>query len=281
MNYAALSDAIQAYTNNTDVDFVNEIPTFVRQAEQRIYNTVQIANLRRNMTGNLQAGNKYVSCPEDFLSAYSLALYLAPSTTATGASGNLQITVADATSIKSGMYVSGTGIALGAVVVTVVGTTVTLDKTNTGAVSGTVSFQGGYTYLLNRDVNYIREVYPNPSFRATPKYYAIFGPNTDNVNELTFIVGPTPDANYKLELHFYYYPQSIVTAGTSWLGDNFDSTLLYGSLVEAYTWMKGEQDMMAVYDTKFKEAVLLLKNLGDGKQRGDAYLDGQVKVPVR
>lgn len=281
MNYAALSDAIQAYTNNTDVDFVNEIPTFVRQAEQRIYNTVQIANLRRNMTGNLQAGNKYVSCPEDFLSAYSLALYLAPSTTATGSSGSLQITVADATSIKPGMYVSGTGIALGAVVVTVVGTTVTLDKTNTGAVSGTVSFQGGYTYLLNRDVNYIREVYPNPSFRATPKYYAIFGPNTDNVNELTFIVGPTPDANYKLELHFYYYPQSIVTAGTSWLGDNFDSTLLYGSLVEAYTWMKGEQDMMAVYDGKFKEALGLLKNLGDGKQRGDAYLDGQVKLPVR
>jgi hypothetical protein len=281
MNYAALSDAIQAYTNNTDVDFIAEIPVFVRQAEQRIYNTVQIANLRRNMTGNLQAGNKYVSCPEDFLSAYSLALYLAPTTTATGTLGNLQITVASATSIVPGMYVSGTGIALGAAVVTVVGTTVTLDKTNTGAVSGTVSFQGGYTYLLNRDVNYIREVYPNPSFRATPKYYAIFGPNTDNVNELTFIVGPTPDANYKLELHFYYYPQSIVTAGTSWLGDNFDSTLLYGSLVEAYTWMKGEQDMMAVYDTKFKEAVLLLKNLGDGKQRGDAYLDGQVKVPVR
>jgi hypothetical protein len=281
MNYAALSDAIQAYTNNTDVDFVAEIPVFVRQAEQRIYNTVQIANLRRNMTGNLQAGNKYVSCPEDFLSAYSLALYLAPTTTATGALGNLQITVASATSIVPGMYVSGTGIALGAAVVTVVGTTVTLDTANTGAVSGTVSFQGNYTYLLNRDVNYIREVYPNPSFRAPPKYYAIFGPNTDNVNELTFIVGPTPDANYKLELHFYYYPESIVTAGTSWLGDNFDSTLLYGSLVEAYTWMKGEQDMMAVYDTKFKEAVLLLKNLGDGKQRGDAYLDGQVKLPVR
>jgi hypothetical protein len=281
MNYAALSDAIQAYTNNTDVDFVDTIPTFVRQAEQRIYNTVQIANLRRNMTGNLQAGNKYVSCPEDFLSAYSLALYLAPTPTATGNSGSLQITVASATSITPGMYVSGTGIALGAVVVTIVGTTVTLDKANTGAVSGTVYFQGNYTYLLNRDVNYIREVYSNPSFRAPPKYYAIFGPNINNVNELTFIVGPTPDADYRLELHFYYYPESIVTAGTSWLGDNFDSTLLYGSLVEAYTWMKGEQDMMAVYDTKFKEAVLLLKNLGDGKQRGDAYLDGQVKIPVR
>jgi hypothetical protein len=281
MNYAALSDAIQAYTNNTDVDFINEIPVFVRQAEQRIYNTVQIANLRRNMTGNLQAGNKYIPCPDDFLSTYSLAVYLAPTTTATGTAGNLQITVASATSIVPGMYVSGTGIAIGAAVVTVVGTTVTLDKVNTGAVSGTVSFQGNYTYLLNRDVNYIREVYPNPSFRAPPKYYAIFGPNIGNVDELTFIVGPTPEADYKAELHFYYYPESIVTAGTSWLGDNFDSTLLYGSLVEAYTWMKGETDMMALYDTKFKEAVLLLKNLGDGKQRGDAYLDGQVKVPVR
>lgn len=281
MNYAALSDAIQAYTNNTDVDFVNEIPTFVRQAEQRIYNTVQIANLRRNMTGNLQAGNKYIPCPDDFLSAYSLAVYLAPTTTATGTLGSLQITVASATNITPGMYVSGTGIAVGAAVVTVVGTTVTLDKSNTDVVSGTVTFQGNYIYLLNRDVNYIREVYPNPSFRAPPKYYAIFGPNINNVNELTFIVGPTPDADYKAELHFYYYPQSIVTAGTSWLGDNFDSTLLYGSLVEAYTWMKGEQDMMALYDGKFKEALGLLKNLGDGKQRGDAYLDGQVKLPVR
>jgi hypothetical protein len=280
MNYDALSDAIQAYTNNTDVDFIAEIPTFVRQAEQRIYNTVQIANLRKNMTGNLQAGNKYVSCPDDFLSAYSLAVYPAPSTTATGNSGSLQIVVASATSIVPGMYVSGAGIATGAAVVTVVGTTVTLDTANTGTVSGTVTFQGNYTYLLNRDVNYIREVYPNPSFRAKPKYYAIFGPSTSNVNELTFIVGPTPDANYRVELHFYYYPESIVTAGTSWLGDNFDSTLLYGSLVEAYIWMKGEQDMMAVYDGKFKEALGLLKNLGDGKQRGDAYLDGQVKLPV-
>jgi hypothetical protein len=180
-----------------------------------------------------------------------------------------------------GMYVSGTGIALGAAVALVVGTTVTLTLANTSPVSGSVVFQGDYIYLLNRDVNYIRQVYPNPSLRAIPKYYAIFGPNSEDVNELTFIVGPTPDAAYQAELHFYYYPESIVTAGTSWLGDNFDSTLLYGSLVEAYTYMKGEQDLMAVYDTKFKESLMLLKNLGDGKQRGDAYLDGQVKLPVR
>ena len=281
MNYTELSDAIQAYTNNTDSDFVAEIPVFVKQAEQRINNAVQIANLRKNMTGNLQAGNKYIPCPFDFLSAYSLALYAAPSTTATGTSGQLTIVVASATGIVPGMYVTGTGIATGAVVELVVGTTVTLTIANTGAVSGTVTFQGDYIYLLNRDVNYIREAYPNPLQRATPKYYAIFGPNINNVDELTFIVGPTPDVDYKAELHFYYYPESIVTAGTSWLGDNFDSVLLYGSLVEAYTWMKGEQDMMAVYDGKFKEAVGLLKNLGDGKQRGDAYQDGQVKLRVR
>ena len=280
MNYTELSDAIEAYTNNTDVDFIAEIPVFVRQAEQRIYNSVQIANLRKNMTGNLQAGNKYVSCPDDFLSAYSLAVYPSVSPTATGTAGVFTIVVSSASGISLGMYASGSGIGINAVVTLIVGTTVTLSVANTGTVSGTVLFQGDYIYLLNRDVNYIREAYPNPLQRAAPKYYAIFGPSTSNVNELTFIVGPTPDVDYKAELHFYYYPESIVTAGTSWLGDNFDSVLLYGSLVEAYTWMKGEQDMMALYDGKYKEALMLLKNLGDGKQRGDAYLDGQVKLPV-
>ena len=136
-------------------------------------------------------------------------------------------------------------------------------------------------YLLDKDVNFIREVYPNPNSKDEPKYYAIFGPQSGDVNELSFILGPTPDQTYKAELHYYYYPESIVTAGTSWLGDNFDSTLLYGSLVEAYTFMKGEQDMMALYDAKYKEAMALLKNLGDGKQRADTYRDGQVKVKVQ
>jgi hypothetical protein len=281
MNYAALADAIQSYTENADAGFLNEIPVFVRQAEQRIFNTVQVANLRKNMTGVLSAGNKYLDCPGDFLSTYSLAIYAQPTTTATGVSGQFTIVVASAAGIVPGMYVTGSGIALGAVVELVVGTTVTLTLANAGTVSGSVVFQGDYVYLLNRDVNYIRQVYSNPSFLATPKYYAIFGPNSSNPDELTFILGPTPDAAYKAELHFYYYPESIVTAGTSWLGENFDSVLLYGSLVEAYTWMKGEQDIMAIYDTKFKEALGLLKNLGDGKQRGDAYLDGQVKIPVR
>ena len=281
MNYTELRDAIEAYTNNTDTDFVAEIPVFVRQAEQRIYNSVQIANLRKNVTGALTTGNKYLACPNDFLSAYSLAIYPQASTTATGTAGQFTITVVSTANIVAGMYATGTGIATGAIVTLIVGSTVTLSLANTGAVSGFVGFQGDYTYLLNRDVNFIREVYPNPIFQALPKYYAIFGPTTNDVNELTFIVGPTPDLDYKAELHFYYYPESIVTAGTSWLGDNFDSVLLYGSLVEAYTWMKGEQDMMAVYDGKYKEALMLLKNLGDGKQRGDAYQDGQVKLPVR
>jgi hypothetical protein len=282
MNYAELSAAIVAYTNNTDDDFIAEIPVFVKQAEQRVYNVVQLANLRKNMTGALIAGNKYLACPEGFLSAYSLAIFAKPVTTATGSSAALTIVVASSTGIVPGMYASGTGIATGAEVDTVVGTTVTLSIPNTGTVSGTVTFQGDYTYLLNRDVNYIREVYPNPSYRAPPRYYALFGTQSNNdPTNLTIIVGPTPDAAYGAELHFFYYPESIVTAGTTWLGNYFDSVLLYGSLVEAYTWMKGEQDMMAVYDGKFKEAIALLKNLGDGKQRGDAYLDGQIKTEVK
>ena len=140
---------------------------------------------------------------------------------------------------------------------------------------------GEYAYLLNKDANFIRESFPNPSTTGTPKYYALFGPDSSNNTELTFILGPTPGAGLTVELHYFYYPQSIVTAGTSWLGDNFDSALLYGSLVEAYTFMKGEQDMMALYDTKYKEAMALLKNLGDGKQRADTYRDGQVKVAVQ
>ena len=278
MNYAELTAAIEDYTENTFTDV--ELSTFVQQAEQRIYNMVQLANLRKNMTGVLQAGNKYLSAPNDFLSAYSLAVYASATTTATKTS-NLVMTVASATNIEAGQYVSGTGITDGTQVISIVGTTVTVSASLASFTSGTVTFQGDYLYLQDKDVNYIREVYANPNYKGEPKYYAIFGPNSNDINELTFILGPTPDLNYNAELHFYYYPESIVTAGTSWLGDNFDSTLLYGSLVEAYTFMKGEQDMMQLYDAKFKEALALLKNLGDGKQRGDAYRDGQVKVKVQ
>lgn len=140
---------------------------------------------------------------------------------------------------------------------------------------------GAYEYLLNKDVNFIRQAYPNPSTDVgIPKYYALFGAQTNDPNELSFILGPTPDATYGVELHYFYYPESIVTAGTSWLGDNFDTVLLYGSLVEAYTFMKGETDLLAVYDGKYKEALALAKRLGDGMERQDAYRSGQYRQAV-
>ena len=279
MTYAELTAAIQDYTQN---EFTStELATFVEQAEQRIYNSVQLANLRKNVTGSLTTGNKYLSAPDDYLSTYSLAIFSYATPTATGTSGAFTITVSSASNLEIGQTVSGTGIGSGAIVSLIVGTTITLSIANSGTVSGVLTFQGDYLYLLDKDVNFIREVYPSVTTRAKPKYYAIFGPVYNNVNELSFIVGPTPDKDYSAELHYYYYPTSIVTAGTTWLGDNFSSSLLYGSLVEAYTFMKGEADMMALYDTKYKESLALLQNLGQGKQRGDTYRDGQTKIPVR
>jgi hypothetical protein len=222
VNYTQLSDALVAYTENTSTEFAAQISTFVKQAEQRIYNTVQFPSLRKNVTGTAAISNKYLSCPDDFLAVYSLAV------------------------------IDGTG---------------------------------AYEYLLNKDVNFIRQAYPNPSSTGIPKYYALFGPTVNGstiTDELSFILGPTPDATYTVELHYYYYPESITVAadGRTWLGDNFDSVLLYGSLVEAYTYMKGEADMMALYDTKYKEALALAKRLGDGMERQDAYRSGQYRQAV-
>ena len=279
MTYAELTAAIQSYTEN--VFSATELATFVDQAEQRIYNSVQLANLRKNVTGDLTSGNKYLSAPDDYLSTYSLAIYSYATPTATGTSGAFTITVSSATNLEIGQAVYGTGIGTGAIVYLIEGTTVTLSVANSGTVSGTLTFQGDYLYLLSKDVNFIREVYPSPTATAKPKYYAIFGPVYNNVNELSFILGPTPDISYKAELHYYYYPVSIVTAGTTWISENFSSSLLYGSLVEAYTFMKGEADMMALYDAKYKESLALLQNLGQGKQRGDSYRDGQIKIPAR
>jgi hypothetical protein len=217
MNYAELSAAVQSYTENYDQGFVANIPVFVRQAEQRIYNTVQFPSLRKNVTGSTTANNKYLACPEDFLAVYSLAV------------------------------VDGTG---------------------------------AYEYLLNKDVNFIRQAYPTPTAVGLPKYYALFGPQSSDVNELTFILGPTPNGTYTAELHYFYYPPSIVDASTSWLGDNMDSVLLYGTLVEAYTYMKGETDMLQLYNTKYNEALALAKRLGDGMERQDAYRSGQYRQPV-
>jgi hypothetical protein len=229
MNYTQLSNAIQAYTENTEASFIAEIPVFVTQAEQRIYNTVQFPSLRKNMTGVVTANNKYLSAPNDYLASYSLAVI----------------------------------------------TDVTGNNLNTGT----------YEYLLNKDVNFIRQAYPSPNDTGVPRYYALFGPTVTGStisNELTFLLGPTPDGTYNVELHYYYYPESITTAssGQTWLGDNFDSVLLYGSLVEAYTYMKGEQDMMQMYNTKYQEALALAKRLGDGMERQDAYRSGQFRQAV-
>jgi hypothetical protein len=190
---------------------------FTQQSEQKIYNTVQLPNLRKNVTGVTASANKYLACPDDFLSPYSLAV---------------------------------------------------------------ISASGSYTFLLNKDVNFIREAYPNPTDTGTPAHYAIFGPQSSLPTELTFILGPTPDAIYSVELHYYYYPESIVTAGTTWLGDNFDSALLNGALIEAIRFMKGEQDLIAVYKGMYDNALILLKQLGDGKDRQDAYRSGQTRVQV-
>lgn len=143
-----------------------------------------------------------------------------------------------------------------------------------------IDADGNYEYLLNKDVNYIRAAYPSASDVGLPKYYAIFGSQSNAPDELSFMLGPKPDANYVVELHYFYYPESITTATTTWLGDNFDSVLLYGSLVEAYTFMKGEADMLALYDGKYKEALALAKRLGDGMERQDAYRSGQYRQKV-
>jgi hypothetical protein len=218
MNYAQLVVAVSDYTENSfDTTSMN---TFIKQAEQRIYNTVQFPSIRKNVTGTTTASNKYLSCPDDFLSVYSMAV---------------------------------------------------------------IDGDGNYEYLLNKDVNFIRQAYPQPTDTAIPKYYALFGPTVTGItisNELSFILGPTPDTGYSVELHYYYYPESIVTASTTWLGDNFDSVLLYGTIVEAYTYMKGENDIMAFYDGKYKEALALAKRLGDGMERQDAYRSGQFRQAV-
>ena len=211
MTYAELVAAINSYSENSfDTTDIN---TFIQQAEQRIFNTVQLPDLRRNQVGNTTSGNKYLTTPSDWLSTYSLAV---------------------------------------------------IDANNE------------YTYLLNKDVNFIRESFPDTDsgFYGKPEYYAIFDDNT-------FILGPTPDSNYTVELHYFYYPESIVTAGNTWLGDNFDTALFYGSLLEAATYLKAEPDVIQNYTQRYMDAISMLKQLGDGKDRRDAYRSGQVRYPVQ
>ena len=206
MNYTTLAAAIRAYVENDFPDTTGiggllsdqQVALFVVEAEQRIFNSVQLLDLRKNVTGCITALNKYVTLPTDWLATFSFAV-IDPIT-------------------------------------------------------------GSYSYLLNKDVNFIRESFPNPTSYATPTHYAFFDENS-------LILGPTPDQNYNCELHYFYYPESITTAGTSWLGDNFDSVLLYGSLLEAYTFMKGETDIIAGYQKRYDEALAMLKQLGEGKNR--------------
>ena len=280
MNYTELVTQVSDYCENSFP--TANMNTFIKQAEQRIYNTAQPANLRKNVTGSLTTGNKYLQCPSDFLSVYSLAVYPYNTTTATGTSGQKTIVVASTTGIAAGQQVTGTGIGTNALVRSVNGTTITLTVANSSTVSGSVVFQGDYLYLLNKDVNFIREAYPLSAQVSEPKHYAIFGPRSDTEDELTFILGPTPNAAYNAELHYYYYPESIVDAadGRTWLGDNFDSVLLYGTICEALVYMKGEGDMIKVAQDRYVQAIALYKNLADGKQRADAYRDGQVRVAV-
>jgi len=309
MNYVQLYQAIQDYAENTEALFQANIPVFVQQCEERVFNTINFPSLRKNVTGSLTAGNQYLSLPDDWLSTYSIAIYTSDYTTVP------------------------------------------------------------FTYLLNKDVNFIREAYPSPTSQGTPKYYSIFGPNYSNTLELSCILGPTPDQNYNAELHYFFYPPSIVqgiitslggvngvvsggsnytngtyenipvtggsgqnatctvtvagstitsftinnggqffvvgdtlsvsassigtgsgsgfsttvtavnnSTGRSWLGDNFDPVLLYGSMREAMLFMKGEQDLITYYEQKYTEALMLAKRLGDGLERGDSYRDGQTKL---
>jgi len=303
MNYNELSQTIQDYLETTEALFVENIPTFVQQAEERIYNSVLIPALRRNVVGNATSANKYLACPNDFLSVFSMAV---------------------------------------------------------------IQDDGSYEYLLNKDVNFIRAAYPSPTDVGLPRYYALFGPQYTNKNELTFILGPTPSQDYQIELHYFYYPATIVQGtiatlgtitsgttytsgtylgvnltggqgsyataditvsgggvtnvtvrnngslyvagdvlscsntsiggtgsgfsvpvstvynpdGTSWLGDNYSPILLYGAMREAVIFQKGEQDMVKYYEDKFQEALQQLIRLGDGLERGDSYRDGQAKVRV-
>jgi hypothetical protein len=231
LTYAELVSAIKGYAENdfpatagsfTSTDQLN---TFIEQAEQRIFNSIQFPPIRKNVTGTTTINNKYLSSPGDFLSVFSMAV---------------------------------------------------IDPVT-----------GEYEYLLNKDVNFIRAAYPSPTATGKPYYYALFGPTTTNntppviTNELSFILGPTPNAAYDIELHYYFYPESIVTASTTWLGDNFDTVLLYGSLLEAASFMKSDVDIMKSYNDRYNEAMLLAKRLGDGLERQDAYRSGQFRMDVK
>jgi hypothetical protein len=214
MNYSELSQALQDYLETAETSFVSNIPTFVKQAEERIYRTVQIPELRKNVTSNVTAGNRYLARPADFLSAFSLAV---------------------------------------------------------------IDGSGNYSYLIDKDMSFIREAFPNPSTQALPKFYAQYDGDLPTLTG-NFLLGPTPDLSYQVELQYYYDPPSIVTNSTSWLGDNAETALLYGSLVEAYTYVKGDSDLVALYTNRYNEAMLQLFGI-DLRSKRDDYREGVMKGP--
>ena len=224
MNYTELRQKIISFAESDEPEFLDSIDGFIKTAEQKIYNSVQISYLRKNVTGYATPNNKYLASPTDFLSVYSMAV---------------------------------------------------------------IDPEGNYEYLLNKDANFIREMYPSSNDTGKPRYYSIFGPRTTSAeipeltNELSFLLGPTPDSNYLIELHYFFYPESIVTAGTTWLGDNFDTVLFYGAMREASIFQRMEESVIANYEQKYNEAMTLFKQLGDGKERQDAYRSGQVRYPVK
>ena len=218
MTYAELTAAIKDYCDNTETNFVAAIPTFIKQAEQRIYRSVNLPVNRKNVKGTINDGNQYLTMPTDFLFPLSLSIYTYP------------------------------------------------DVANSNQI-----------FLLNKDANFIRATYPNASTKGVPKYYGIFASDA-------FILGPTPNDDFTTELHYYYQPASIVdpldTSNTSWLGTNADTVLLYGSLVEAYTYMKGDADMMQLYQQRYQEALDLLKMQAEGRMTADEYRNGTISMAV-
>ena len=363
MLYTDLVTAINDYTENNFPSA--DINRFIEQAEQRIYNSVQLPSLRKNSTGQVSPANPYLACPSDWLSTFSLAAYTYASGSITTVSGSNTISFSGLT-VQVGQQVTASGIPAGTTVLTASGTGAVLSSNATS--SGTVSatFQGPYAYLLNKDVSFIREAFSFPSTTGLPLYYALFGQQTSNPLNMTFILGPTPDQVYNMELHYNYYPASIIQAqitslgaitstgaftpgtyyntaltggtgsgavaniivglsgtvtsvtllsggyqyvagdslsatlpyttgtptfkvavtsisnpaGETWLGDEFDVALLNYSLMEAITYIKGEQDLVALYQKRADDALALLKQLGDAKEKGDSYRDGAPKYKV-
>ena len=208
MNYTELTNAIKEYTDNTETTFVNNIPNFVRQTEERIYRSILIPELRKNVTTSLTTSNRFLAKPTDFLAVFSIAV---------------------------------------------------------------VDGSSNYSFLLPKDVNFIREAYPATATSGLPVYYSLF--DGDN-----FLIAPTPDSTYTVQLHYYYDPPSIVTSSTSWLGDNAETALLYCYLLEAYSFMKGEPDIVSFCKTRYEEALTSLQQLADGRNKRDSYRNGEPRI---